>query len=180
MAIRYWLLVHPLDRARELVESGTARVAWGGAEPIADFREADGVVIYAPREHNPDGEPLRAAVAAGRVTADGYQLGGHGAPRWVAPVDWLRGARIAPIRPLRDMLELTRDSKFWGERLRPGWLELTHRDFIIFEDAVRPAAPEPSGFALDALREAASPPPSPAPGADARERAERAWREWGG
>ena len=62
MAIRYWLLVHPLDRARELMESGHARVAWSGPQPVSQFREADGVVLYSPRTHNPEGEPLRAAL----------------------------------------------------------------------------------------------------------------------
>lgn len=182
MAIRYWLLVHPLDRARELVETGVARVVWGGEQPVAEFREADGVVIYSPRVHNPDGEPLRAAVAAGRVTGEPYQYGGRGRPSWVAPVEWLAGARIAPIRPLRDMLELTRDSKFWGEQLRDGWVELSQRDFMILEDAVRPVAPEPSGFAIDALRDdggrAAHPAPPAAPASDTRARAEQAWRDW--
>jgi hypothetical protein len=180
VAIRYWLLVHPLDRARQLVETGVARVTWGNEQPVSSFREADGVIIYSPREYNPDGEPLRAAVAAGRVTGEAYQLGGHGTPRWVAPVDWLPGARIAPIRPLRDMLELTRDTKFWGEQLRDGWVELSQRDFMILEDAVRPAAPEPSGFAIDAIRDGASRTehPSTPPASDTRERAQQAWRDW--
>ncbi|MGO1544686.1 MAG: EVE domain-containing protein [Gulosibacter sp.] len=154
MAIRYWLMVHPLDRARELIEGGYAQVAWGGPEPLDRMRVADGVILYCPRESNPDGEPLRAAVQAGRVTSEApYQPGTAGRSPWRVNVEWLPDARFAFIRPLRDLLELTRDSKFWGEKLRPGWVEISRRDFEIFEDAVRRPSPNPSAFMLRALRD---------------------------
>lgn len=154
MGIRYWLIVHPLDRARELIDGGYAQVAWGTLEPLDRMRVSDGVVIYCPRYENPDGEPLRAAVQAGRVVAEApYQSGAAGRSPWRIEVEWLPDAQFGYIRPLRDMLELTRDSTFWGEQLRPGWVELSLRDFEIFEDAVRRPAPDPSGFMLRALQE---------------------------
>lgn len=157
MAIRYWLIVQPLDRARELIEGGFAQVPWGLAEPVERMRVADGVVLYSPRTHNPDGEPLRAAVQAGHIVSEPYRAGPGERSSWRVDVEWLPDARPAYIRPLRDMLQLT-DSQFWGEQLRPGWVELTRRDFEIFEDAVRRPAPEPSGFALRALRDVLEPP----------------------
>lgn len=154
MGIRYWLIVQPLDRARELIASGYAQVTWGGLEPLDRMRVADGVVLYCPRYENPDGESLRAAVQAGRVTSDeAYRSGTGGRSPWRVDVEWLPDAQFGYIRPLRDMLELTRDSKFWGEQLKPGWVELSRRDFEIFEDAVRRSAPDPSGYMLRALQE---------------------------
>lgn len=154
MGIRYWLIVHPLDRARELIQGGYAQVAWGTLEPLDRMRTADGIVLYCPRYENPDGEPLRAAVQAGRVTSERpFQPGTAGRSPWRVEVEWLPETQFGYIRPLRDMLDLTRESRFWGEQLRPGWVELSRRDFEIFEDAVRRPAPDPSGFALRALQE---------------------------
>ena len=65
-------------------------------------------------------------------------------------VQWLPESQLAPIRQLRDLLELTRNSMFWGEQLRPGWVELSQRDFMICEDAVRRSAPAPSPFGVHA------------------------------
>lgn len=154
MAIRYWLVVQPLDRARDLVDGGYVQVPWGALEGVAEMRESDGVVIYCPRERNPDGEPLRAFAQAGRVLDDEpYQAGGRGYSPWRRRVEWMRDARLAPVRPLRDLLDLTRDDRYWGERLRNGWLELTRRDFTVVEDAVRRPPPEPSMLGMTFLRD---------------------------
>lgn len=164
MAIRYWLFVHPLDRARELMAGGFVQHAWGEAQPLQTMAEADGVVLYCPRTENPDGEPLRSLAGAGRVvTAEAYRVGGRGRTLWRHDVQWLPESQLAPIRPLRDTLELTRNSAFWGEQLRPGWVELSARDFMICEDAVRRAAPAPSQFGMRAAAAGvdAAPPPAP-------------------
>lgn len=164
MAIRYWLVVQPLDRARELIAAGVVQGAWGRREIVAPMGLSDGVVLYSPRESNPDGDPLRSVVAAGRVTdEEAYREGGRGSVLWRRDVEWLPDATVAPIRPLRDLLEFTRDDIHWGERLRPGVLELSHRDFAILEDAVRRPSPEPSAFVLRSLR-AEGYPDAPRPG----------------
>lgn len=153
VSMRYWLVVQPLDRAREQVAGGFVQVPWGVREGVEPMREADGVVLYSPRERNPDGEPLRSFVQAGRVLpGDAYQAGGRGTSPWRRDVEWMREARPAPIRPLRDMLEFTRP-RYWGEQLRDGWLEISRRDFIIAEDAVRRPSPEPSRRVLGMLRD---------------------------
>ena len=171
MAIRYWLVVQPLDRARELVASGCVQVPWGAREPLDQMRVSDGVILYSPRVSNPDGEPLRAAVASGRVVSEvPRQWGNAGRSPWRHDVDWLPDARVASIRPLRDMLELTRDDRFWGEQLRPGWVEISARDFDILTDAVRRPSPDPSGFMLRALRESGYPEVMPSSSRDDRPR----------
>lgn len=153
MALRYWLVVQPLDRAREQVAGGFVQAPWGVREAVESMGESDGVALYCPRDRNPDGEPLRAFAQAGRVApGEAYQAGGRGSSPWRRDVDWLPDARLAPVRPLRDLLELTRN-RYWGEQLRDGWLELSRRDFIIIEDAVRRPAPEPSALAMGMLRD---------------------------
>ena len=162
MAIRYWLVVQPLDRARRQIEGGYLQLPRGRREGLAQMREADGVALYSPRRSNPDGQALRAFVGAGRIEdAEAY-----GAPlRLDGPVLWRRRARWsadpapAPLRPLRDVLELTR-SRFWGERLQDGLVELSRRDFEIVAEALARPAPEPSRLGMGLVRPA--PPERPA------------------
>ncbi|PPG30923.1 EVE domain-containing protein [Pseudoclavibacter sp. RFBG4] len=154
MAIRYWLVVQPFDRALAMVEGGFVQAPWGALEGVEQMRVSDGVTLYCPREVNPDGEPLRSVVQAGYVLDDEpYRAGGRGSSPWRREVQWMREARPALIRPLRDLLDLTRNDKYWGERLRAGWLELSRRDFEIFEDAVRRPSPEPSALGMGLIRE---------------------------
>lgn len=156
MAIRYWLVVQPLDRAELMMSHGFVQIPWGPREPLEHMHESDGVVLYSPRETNPDGETLRAAVGAGRVLpGEPFQAGGRGASPWRRAVEWLPEPRIAPIRPLRELLDLTRNNAYWGEQLRGGILELSHRDFMVLEDAVRRRPPEPGALGT-ALRERAT------------------------
>ena len=152
MSIRYWLVVQPLDRARQLVEGGYVQVPWGRFEGVEPMRESDGVALYCPRERNPEGEPLRAFVQAGFVRpGEAFQAGSAGTSPWRRGVDWLPESAIAPVAELRDALAFT-SSRWWGEQLRDGVLELVRRDFELILDAVRRPAPEPSSFALGAAR----------------------------
>lgn len=149
MAIRYWLVVQPLDRARALVDGGFVQLPWGVRDGLEEMRELDGVVVYSPRTRNPDGDSIRCFVAAGRVADDEpWRAGSNPAAPWRRAVDWLPEAVPAPVRGLRDALDLTRDDRYWGERLRDGWLEITRRDFDLVEDAVRRRPPEPSRLAM--------------------------------
>lgn len=156
MALRYWLVVQPLDRARRQIDGGYVQLPWGRLRGLDAMRESDGVALYAPRQRNPDGEPLRAVVATGRVR-DGApyraEAGRAELELWRLRVAWDPEGSPAPIRPLRDHLELTRAHRFWGEQLRDGLTELSRRDFEIMRAAVARPAPEPSRLGMGLLRE---------------------------
>lgn len=97
MAIRYWLVVQPLDRAQLMMAHGFVQVPWGPREPLEQLNESDGVVLYSPRETNPDGETfalssVRAVCCRGSRTRREDAARHRGGARW-------SGSRSRVLRP---------------------------------------------------------------------------------
>lgn len=139
MAIRFWLAVAHRDHVRRAVESGVAQLNYGRREGLEGMRESDGIAFYSARDV-PDGQPVRAFTAIGRVADDDlYRVGGgdSGWRPWRRRVDYRLDVADAPIRPLLHVLEFTRHSYDWGLQLRPGFLELSRHDFEVVEQAMR-------------------------------------------
>ncbi|GAB2517518.1 EVE domain-containing protein [Paramicrobacterium agarici] len=145
MAIRFWLGVVQRDHVREAVRLGIAQLNYGSREAISRLGEADGLVYYSPRE-SADGAPLRAFTAIGRVADDEVYSADRradaSARHWRRRMDWYRPAIEAPIRPLKPHLDLTRSSRTWGVKLRPGLVELSRHDWDAIRLAMRMPAPE--------------------------------------
>ncbi|WP_166996639.1 EVE domain-containing protein [Paramicrobacterium fandaimingii] len=145
MAIRYWLGVVQRDHVRDAVRLGIGQLNHGSREAISTLNEADGLVYYSPRE-TLDGEPLRAFTAIGRVADDDVYSADRradaSARQWRRRIDWYRPAIEAPIRPLKPHLDLTRSSRNWGMKLRPGLVELSRHDWDAIRAAMRMPAPE--------------------------------------
>ena len=102
---------------------------------------ADGVVIYSPRTKFRDGQSLMAFTAIGRVTADmpyQYEMPG-GFMVWRRSVQWQPAAKIQPIRPLLDHLELTRNQPCLGMVFRYGLVACSRADFAQIAHAMVPA-----------------------------------------
>ena len=92
--------------------------------------EGDGFAFYSPRTAYPDGTPLQAFTAIGRVR-DGtvYQAdAGDGFRPFRLAVDYL-AASAAPIRPLIDELSFIRSKEHWGAAFRFGFLRVPAEDF---------------------------------------------------
>lgn len=139
MAIRYWLAVAHRDHVRRAVEHGVAQLTFGRREGLDRMRESDGLAFYSARDL-PDGNPVRAFTAVGRVTDDDlYRVGGvdSGWRPWRRRVDFRADVADAPIRPLLHVLEFTRHTADWGLQLRAGFLELSRHDFEVIEQAMR-------------------------------------------
>ncbi|MCX7523158.1 EVE domain-containing protein [Microbacterium sp. STN6] len=146
MAIRYWLGVVQRDHALRGVALGIAQVNHGTRAPLERMRPSDGFVYYSPRVTFPDGEPLRAFTAVGRV-AEGevYQATQGPAMRgpagdfrpWRRRVDYDADTVEAPIRPLLNALDLTRGNTNWGYQLRRGLLEISRHDFDLVRAQMR-------------------------------------------
>ncbi|WP_150307825.1 EVE domain-containing protein [Planctomonas psychrotolerans] len=162
MAIRFWLGVLPGDSVERVVRLGVAQLNFGARPAIAGMGEADGVVLYSPREFSPDGPALRAFTAIGRVSDDAVyqdhiprQAGSAWRP-WRRRVDWDASAVPAPIRPLLHTLDFTRDDPDWGYSLRRGYLELSRHDFEVIRVSMRSLPPEPSRRVISGWDAAAS------------------------
>lgn len=145
--VKNWLAVVHRDHVRRGVEQGIAQVNHGSRAGVLRLQPGDGLVYYSPKDVHPEGAPLRAFTAIGRV-ADGepwqaapMAMGDRGivAP-WRRRVEYVEAAREAPIEPLLGELELTRATPNWGWILRRGLLEVTPRDFAVIARAMGAAS----------------------------------------
>ena len=134
---RFWIGV--VSRAHVLigVRDGFAQVNHGKKAPLLRTRTGDGIVYYSPKTDYPDGEPLQAFTAIGRVrTGDVYQADmGGGFEPFRVDVDWLQ-CHEAPIRPLIAQLSFIRDPAHWGAAFRFGHLEASEADFRLIAEAM--------------------------------------------
>src|SRR6476660_2854737 len=66
---RYWIGVVARDHVEAAVANGFVQLNYGKAGPLERMQPGDGVVFYSPRVASPDGAPLQAFTAIGRVGA---------------------------------------------------------------------------------------------------------------
>ena len=64
---RYWVAVVSKDHVDRATAGGFAQVNHGKAGPLERMRADDGFAYYSPRVSHPDGAPLQAFTAIGRV-----------------------------------------------------------------------------------------------------------------
>lgn len=137
--MRCWLGVVQREHVLRGVALGVAQTNHGARAGVARMEPGDGFVFYSPRTAYPDGVPLREFTAIGRVApGEPWQAsepagsGGSGDFRpWRRKVDYDGSAVATPIRPLLEVLDLTRGGRAWGLALRRGHLEVTPHDFAV-------------------------------------------------
>ena len=151
----YWIGVVSKDHVAIGVGGGFTQLNHGKAGPLERMRAGDGFAFYSPRAAYPDGPPLQAFTAIGRVR-DGivYQAGraeGEGFAPFRLGVDYLP-AQDAPIKPLIDVLSFIRSKAHWGAAFRFGFLRVPEADFERIAAAMGrdfaadfPAASTPAG-----------------------------------
>ena len=135
----YWVGVASRDHVDNAVAGGFTQLNHGKAAPLQRMRAADGFVFYSPRIAFPDGEPLQAFTAIGRVrTGTVYQqpLSAEFRPFRI-DVDYL-ASQPAPIKPLIAQLSFIRSKTHWGAAFRFGYIKVPAGDFALIADAMRP------------------------------------------
>ncbi len=127
---RYWIGVVSKDHVAVGVAGGFAQLNHGKAGPLERMAAGDGFAYYSPRDRYPDGPPLQAFTAIGRVAdAPIVQADqGDGFRPFRRAVDYLP-AQDAPIRPLVDALTFIRSKAHWGAAFRFGFLRVPEDDF---------------------------------------------------
>ena len=133
----YWIGIAAKDHVDAASAGSFAQVNRGNAAPLERLRAGDGYVFYSPRIASPDGEPLQAFTAIGRVrTGQVYQatIDADFHPFRV-DVDYLR-SQPAPIKPLIAELSFIRNKAHWGAAFRFGMRRVPEIDFAL---ATRPA-----------------------------------------
>ena len=134
---RYWIGVVARDHVEAAVANGFIELSYGKAAPLARMQPGDGLAFYSPRASFPNGEPLQAFTAIGRV--------GDGPVFEVAPVEpapiyrrgatWL-DATPAPIKPLLGALSFIRNKEHWGAAFRYGIVRVPREDFAAIAAAM--------------------------------------------
>ena len=132
----YWIGVVSKDHVDSGVAGAFAQVNHGKAAPLERMHAGDGFAFYSPRTKYPDGEPLRAFTAIGRIR-DGkvYQATMGDFHPFRLDVDFFP-AQTAPVRPLIDDLSFIRSKKHWGAAFRFGVLRVPEADFALIASAM--------------------------------------------
>jgi hypothetical protein len=146
-ARHYWIGVVSKNHVDIGVAGGFTQLNHGKAGPLERMHPGDGFAFYSPRTAYPDGPPLQAFTAIGRVGAGGiFQAEqGEGFRPFRRSVLYLP-ARDAPIKPLIDDLTFIRSKQHWGAAFRFGFLRVPEEDFA------RIAAAMGRDFAADFVR----------------------------
>jgi hypothetical protein len=126
----YWIGVVSKNHVSIGVAGGFTQLNHGKAGPLERMHPGDGFVFYSPRTAYPDGPPLQAFTAIGRVR-DGeiFQAdAGDGFLPFRRAVEYMP-AHDAPIKPLIDNLTFIRSKQHWGAAFRFGFLRVPEEDF---------------------------------------------------
>jgi hypothetical protein len=125
----YWIGVVSRSHVERGVAGGFAQLNHGKAGPLERMQPGDGLVYYSPRTDFPDGEPVQAFTAIGRVATGAiFQAEEADATFFRREVRYLPAAE-APIKPLIDDLSFIRSKQHWGAAFRFGFLRVPEEDF---------------------------------------------------
>ena len=131
----YWIGVVSKDHVAIGVKGGFTQLNHGKAGPLERMRAGDGFAFYSPRTSYPDGAPLQAFTALGRVRDGTVYQAGNGDEGLMADVKPFRLAvdylpvQEVPIKPLLDELSFIRSKTHWGAAFRFGFLRVPEEDF---------------------------------------------------
>ena len=154
----YWIGVVSKEHVDMGVAGGYTQANHGKAGPLERMRAGDGFAFYSPRTSYPDGEPLQAFTAIGRIRSGTvYQVTVDESFRpFRLDVDYLP-AQPAPVRALIEVLSFIRSKEHWGAAFRFGVVRVPEADFALIAAAMGrtfaadfadsgppPATPQPS------------------------------------
>ena len=133
----YWIGVVSRSHVRRGVEGGFIQLNHGKKAPLQRMKAADMIAIYSPRTEYPDGAPLQAFTAIGRVrTGEVYQvtLSDDFKP-FRMDVEFLT-SQEAPIRPLIPALSFIKNKQSWGAAFKFGYVKVRDADFALISAAM--------------------------------------------
>jgi hypothetical protein len=126
----FWIGVVSKEHVEIGVAGGFAQVNHGKAGPLERMRAGDGFAFYSPRQSYPDGEPLQAFTAIGRVRSGTvYQVEVDASFRPFRLDVHYFPAQPAPVRPLIADLSFIRSKEHWGAAFRFGIVRVPEPDF---------------------------------------------------
>ena len=135
---QFWIGVVSKDHVDRATAGGFAQVNHGKAGPLERMHAGDGFAFYSPRTSYPDGTPLQAFTAIGRVrTGTVYQAEmENGFRPFRLDVEFL-AAEPAPVKPLLPELSFIRSKTHWGAAFRFGVVRVPAADFALIAAAMK-------------------------------------------
>ncbi len=135
---QFWIGVVSKDHVDRATAGGFAQVNHGRAGPLERMRAGDGFAFYSPRTSYPDGTPLQAFTAIGRVRSGTiYQAEmDDGFRPFRLDVDFLP-AEPALVKPLLADLSFIRSKTHWGAAFRFGVVRVPAADFALIAAAMK-------------------------------------------
>jgi len=133
----YWIGVVSNDHVDRATAGGFTQLNHGKAAPLEGMRAGDGFAFYSPRACHPDGEPVQAFTAIGRIrTGTVYQAAdSDGFRPFRLDVDYLP-AQPALVKPLIGQLSFIRSKTHWGTAFRFGVVRVPAEDFALIAAAM--------------------------------------------
>lgn len=132
-----WINTVSRDHVERGVRGRFTQANHGKAQPLRRMARGDWIAFYSPRLEYPDGPPLQAFTAIGRVADDEpYQveLSPDFQP-WRRNVDFL-DCTETPIRPLIADLGFIENKQRWGYKFRFGVFRVDDHDFELIRTAM--------------------------------------------
>ncbi len=132
-----WIAVASAEHVRRGQSEGFIQVCHGKAAPLRRVKPGSRVVYYSPIESFGGSDRLQAFTALGIVRdAEAYQVDmAGGFHPFRRDVDWLETSP-APIKPLLDLLELTKGRRNWGQKFRFGLIAIGASDLTVIAEAM--------------------------------------------
>ena len=127
---RAWVGVVARAHVLRGVAGGFAQLCHGKHGQLARMNVGDWLVYYSPKTDFPDGAPLRAFTALGRVIGENvyaFDMGGGFVP-YRRDIAYLKEAREVPIREVASDLEFMTRRSNWGMLARRGHFEIKMSD----------------------------------------------------
>lgn len=161
-----WINTVSREHVERAVRGRFTQANHGKPHALRRMARGDWLIFYSPRVSHPDGEPVQAFTAIGRVADDEpYQLVEAPDEPWRRNVDFLECAQT-PIRPLIDALDFVENKQRWGYKFRFGVFRIDDHDLEVIRDAMaRPselvASSTVSDHPVGVCQEAAPPPSAP-------------------
>jgi hypothetical protein len=133
----YWIGVVSRSHVQIGVRGGFMQLNHGKKAPVQRLKAGDYIAVYSPKTAYPDGLPLQAFTAIGRVTSGVvYQV--EMAPDFKpfrVDLTFLPCAE-APIRPLIPTLSFIKNKQSWGAAFKFGQLKVPREDFAQVSQAM--------------------------------------------
>jgi hypothetical protein len=132
-----WLGVVSRNHVERGVGLGIVQTNHGARAGLARMSAGEWFVYYSPKTAYPDGEPLKAFTAIGRIADDEiFQVHERGFDPYRRRVAYEK-CREVPIADFGGALELTSVPN-WGYQLRRGLIPLSDADLVLITRAMLP------------------------------------------